>query len=110
SVAYEVIAGKTDATGELTAAAGEAARRNGYKGDVPAVASPYSDRIVTNGVTVTLEQSQRALLAAMFLSAVTVANTAVAAIEVLNNPCILALDKIGRASCRERVKRSVKGG
>src|SRR5437879_4245030 len=50
SAAYEVIAGKTDATGELTAAAGEAARRNGYKGSVPAVASPYSDEIVPNGV------------------------------------------------------------
>ena len=91
SAAYEVIAGKTDATGELIAAAGEAARRNGYKGDVPTVVSPYSDGIVTNGVAVTLQQSQGALLAAMFLSGVTIANTAVAVIEVLNNPCILAL-------------------
>ena len=32
SAAYQVIAGKTDVIGELTAAAGEAARRNGYKG------------------------------------------------------------------------------
>jgi Flp pilus assembly protein TadG len=91
SAAYEVIAGKTDATGELTAAAGEAARRNGFKGSVPAVVNPYSDGIVNNGVAVTLQQSQGALLAAMFLSGVTVANTAVAVIEVLNNPCILAL-------------------
>ena len=91
SVAYEVIAGKTDVTGELTAAAGEAARRNGYKGSAPAVVTPYRDGIVANGVAVTLQQSQRALLAAMFLSGVTIANTAVAVIEVLNNPCILAL-------------------
>jgi Flp pilus assembly protein TadG len=91
SVAYEVIAGKTDVTGELTAAAGEAARRNGHKGSAPAVVTPYSDGIVANGVAVTLQQSQGALLAAMFLSGVTIANTAVAVIEVLNNPCILAL-------------------
>lgn len=94
SAAYEVIAGKTDANGELTAAAGEAARRNGFKGDVPAVVNPYSDGIVNNGVAVTLQQSQGALLAAMFLSGVTIANTAVAVIEVLNNPCILALGTI----------------
>ena len=91
SAAYEVIAGRTDVTGELTAAAGEAARRNGYNGNVPAVVTPFSDGIVTNGVAVTLQQSQGALLAAMFLSGVTVANTAVAVIEVLDNPCILAL-------------------
>src|SRR5439155_7152880 len=65
SAAYEVIAGKTDATGELTAAAGEAARRNGFKGRVPAVVNPYSDGIVNNGVAVTLQQFQGALLAAM---------------------------------------------
>jgi len=75
----------------LTAAAGEAARRNGYNGNVPAVVTPYSDGIVTNGVAVTLQQSQGALLAAMFLSGVTIANTAVAVIEKLNNACILAL-------------------
>jgi len=91
SAAYEVIAGKTDATGELTAAAGEAAERNGYQGSLPAVVTPYNDGIVTNGIAVTLQQSKGALLAAMFLSDVTIANTAVAVIEVLNNPCILAL-------------------
>jgi Flp pilus assembly protein TadG len=91
SAAYEVIAGRTDVTGELTAAAGEAARRNGYNGNVPAVVTPFNDGIVTNGVAVTLQQSQGALLAAMFLSGVTVANAAVAVIEVLDNPCILAL-------------------
>jgi Flp pilus assembly protein TadG len=91
SAAYEVIAGKTDTIGELTAAAGEAARRNGYKGSVPEIATSYSDGIVTNGVAVTLQQSHGSLLAAMFLSGVTITNTAVAVIEVLNNPCILAL-------------------
>jgi hypothetical protein len=58
---------------------------------VPAVFTPYNDGIVTNGVAVTLQQSQGALLAAMFLSGVTIANTAVAVIEALDNPCILAL-------------------
>jgi hypothetical protein len=91
SGAYEVIGGRTNVAGELTAAADEAARRNGYKGTVPAVVTPYSDGIVTNGIAVTLQQSQGALLAAMFLSGVTIANKAVAVIEVLDNPCILAL-------------------
>jgi hypothetical protein len=91
SAAYEVIAGKSNASGGLTAAADEAARRNGYKGTVPAVFTPYNDGIVTNGIAVTLQQSQGALLAAMFLSGVTIANTAVAVIEALDNPCILAL-------------------
>jgi Putative Flp pilus-assembly TadE/G-like len=93
SAAYEVIAGKTNVTGELAAAADEAARRNGYKGSVPAVVTPYNDGIVANGIVVTLQQSQRALLAAIFLSDVTIANTAVAVIEVLNHPCILALGR-----------------
>jgi Flp pilus assembly protein TadG len=91
SAAYEVIAGKTNVSGELTAAAGEAAGRNGYKGSVPTVVSPYGDGIVTNGIAVTLQQSQGALLATMFLSGVTIANTAVAVIEVLDKSCILAL-------------------
>jgi Flp pilus assembly protein TadG len=91
SAAYEVIAGKAEMIGDLTAAADEAARRNGYQGTVPEVVAPYSDGIVTNGVAVSLQQSQRALLAAMFLPGVTIASTAVAVIEVLNNSCILAL-------------------
>jgi hypothetical protein len=91
SAAYEVIAGKSNVTGGLTAAADEAARRNGYKGSVPAVFTPDNDGIVTNGIAVKLQQSQRALLAAMFLSRVTIANTAVAVIEALDNSCILAL-------------------
>src|SRR5437762_12933656 len=54
SAAYEVIAGKSNVSGELTAAADEAARRNRYKGGVPAVVTPFSDGIVTNGIAVTL--------------------------------------------------------
>ncbi len=91
SAAYEVIAGKAEMVGELTAAAEEAAGRNGYAGSVPVIVTPYSDGIVANGVAVNLRQSQGALLAAMFLPGVTIASTAVAIIEVLNNPCILAL-------------------
>ena len=91
AAAYEVIAGKTDVAGELTAAATEAARRNGYKGSAPTVVSPYNDGVVTNGVAVTLQQTQGSLLAAMFLPSVTIANRAVAVIEVLDSLCILAL-------------------
>jgi hypothetical protein len=95
SAAYEVIAGRTDAPGELTAAADEAARRNGYKGITPVVVYPYSDGSISDGIAVTLQQSQGALLAAMFLPVVTITNTAVAVIEVLDTPCILALGKDG---------------
>ena len=60
AAAYEVIAGKTDVAGELTAAADGAARRNGYKGSAPLVVYPYSDGTVTSGIAVTLEQRQDA--------------------------------------------------
>ena len=40
AAAYEVIAGKTDVAGELTAAADQAARKNGYKGSAPLVVYP----------------------------------------------------------------------
>ena len=93
SAAYEVIASKTNVTSDLTPAASEAAARNGFKGSLPVVIYPYSDSIVSNGVAVTLQQTQGALLAAMFLSGVTIASKAVAVIEVLDNPCILALGK-----------------
>lgn len=91
SAAYEVIASKTNVTAELTPAASEAAADNGYNGSAPAVIYPYTDAVVSNGIAVTLRQTQRALLAAMFLSDVTISNKAVAVIEVLDNPCILAL-------------------
>jgi hypothetical protein len=93
SAAYQIIAGKLDVISDLIPAASEAATRNGYRGTTPAVVYPYSDGIISNGVAVTLQQTQGALLAAMFLSNVTVATKAVAVIEVLDNPCILALGK-----------------
>ena len=90
SAAYEVLAAKTNVASDLIPVAGEAAAQNGYAG-TPAVTYPYSDSIVSNGVAVTLQQTQSALLASMFLSDVTIATKAVAVIEVLDNPCILAL-------------------
>jgi Putative Flp pilus-assembly TadE/G-like len=95
SAAYEVIAGKTNVTDDLTPAASAAATQNGYTGSNPAVIYPYSDSTVSNGVAVTLRQTQRALLASMFLSGVSIATKAVAVIEVLDNPCILALSTSG---------------
>lgn len=91
SAAYQVIAGKTNLNSDLLPAASEAATRNGYRGSTPTVSYPYSDPVVSNGISVTLKQTQRALLAAMFLSDVTVSTHAVAVIEKLDNPCILAL-------------------
>ena len=88
SAAYEVLAGKANVINDLAPAA---AARNGYSGSIPVIEFPYSDAIVVNGVAVTLRQTQEPMLAAMFLSGVTVANKAVAVIEVLDNPCILAL-------------------
>jgi Putative Flp pilus-assembly TadE/G-like len=91
SAAYEVLAGKTDVTGDLTPAASEAATQNRYTGSTPAVVHPYSDGVVSNGVAVTLQQAQGALLASLFLPGVTVASKAVAVIKVLDNSCVLAL-------------------
>jgi Putative Flp pilus-assembly TadE/G-like len=91
SAAYQIIAGKIDVISDLTPVSSEAATRNGYRGITPAVVYPYSDDIVSNGVAVTLRQTQATFLAAMFLSNVTVATRAVAVIEVFDNPCILAL-------------------
>jgi Putative Flp pilus-assembly TadE/G-like len=95
SAAYEVIAGKTSIANDLIPAAQQAAIRNGYKGITPAVIYPYSDDIVSNGIAVSLQQTQGALLAAMFLSDVTVGSKAVAVIEALDNPCVLALGEGG---------------
>jgi hypothetical protein len=90
SAAYEVLAEKTNVASDLMPAISEAAAQNGYAG-TPAITYPYSDSLVSNGVAVTLQQTQAALLASMFLSDVTVSTKAVAVIEVLDNPCILAL-------------------
>jgi hypothetical protein len=93
SAAHEVIAGKS--IDELVAAATEAAAQNGFRGSAPTVVYPYDDGSVSNAVAVTLEQREGALLAAMFISAVTVATKAVAVIEVLDNPCLLAFATSG---------------
>src|SRR5262249_39729624 len=68
SAVYQIIAGKTDVIGDLIPAASEAAAQNGYNGTIPAIVYPYADDIVSNGVAVTLHQTQRALLSALFLS------------------------------------------
>ena len=94
SAAYEVLAEKTNVASDLIPAISEAAAQNGYAG-TPAVTYPYSHSLVGNGVAVTLQQTQSALLASMFLSDVTISTKAVAVIEVLDNPCILALDGTG---------------
>ena len=91
AAAYQIIAGETNSASDMTPAASEAATRNGYSGNTPAVAHPFNDRNVSNGVSVTLQQTQGALLAAPFLAGVTVVTKAAAVIEVLDNPCILAL-------------------
>jgi Flp pilus assembly protein TadG len=90
SAAYELIAGRANVTEDVTRAASEAAAQNGYTGITPAVVHPYSDGIVSNGVAVTLQQTQGASLASPFLPGVTIASKAVAVIKVLDNPCILA--------------------
>lgn len=94
SAAYEVIAGKTDVIGDLTPAASEAAARNGYTGTTPIVSYPYSDAFIGNGIAVTLQESQATFLAVLFLSNATVVNKAIAAIETLNHPCVLALGTV----------------
>jgi hypothetical protein len=93
--AYEVIAGKTIMTSDLAPAAHEAATQNGYTGTTTAVVHPYSDGIVSNGVAVTLQQTQPGLLASLFLPSVTIATKAVAVIKILDNPCVLALATTG---------------
>jgi Flp pilus assembly protein TadG len=90
SAAYEVIAGKTNITDDLMPAASEAAAQNADAGTIPEVVQPYSDGIVSNGIAVTLRQSQGAFLASPFLPGVTVGSKAVAVIKVLDNSCILA--------------------
>ena len=87
SGAYEIIAGTTDIGGQITAAAMEAAQQNGYQGAIPTITYPYSDSRLENGIAVTLQQS----LASTFLPDVTMVAKAVAVVEPLDNPCLLAL-------------------
>jgi Flp pilus assembly protein TadG len=91
SAAYQVIAGKTDIAADLLPAATEAAEQNAYHGTTPAVSYAHTDNTVTNRIAVTLQQTQGALLASLFISGVTITNTAVATITPLDHPCILAL-------------------
>src|SRR5262249_19583577 len=96
SAAYEVLAGNTSVTSYLTPAATRAASQNGYSGAAPVVTYPYSDSIVSNGVAVTLRQTQGALLSSLFLNNVTIETKAVASVFPAAPGCILALAPTGK--------------
>ena len=66
-------------------------RRTATTEPLPRIVYPYVDDIVSNGIAVTLQQPQRALLSALFLSDITITNKAVSVIKPTDNPCILAL-------------------
>jgi hypothetical protein len=91
SAAHEMIAGRTDIGGQLTAAAIEAAEQNGYQGVTPVITYPYRDSMVEYGIAVTVQQT----LASTFLHDVTIVAKAVAVLEPLDNPCLLALAENG---------------
>jgi Flp pilus assembly protein TadG len=95
SAAYEVLAGNTDVTNNLTPAASRAATQNGYTGTTPVVTYPYSDSIVSNAVAVTLQQTQPTLLAALFQSSVTIETTAVARVYPAAPGCVLTTGTSG---------------
>jgi hypothetical protein len=90
AAAYEVIGGKTNVAGDLTPAASEVAAENGYTGTPLEVVYPYNDSIVTNGVAVFLQRSERALFGSIFLPSVTIATKAVSVVRVLDDVCLLA--------------------
>jgi Flp pilus assembly protein TadG len=94
AAAHEIIAGKTEIAGELTPAASAAATQNGYTGTAPEIVYPYSDSVVTSGVAVFLQRSER-VFGSMFLPSVTIASKAVAVVGVLDNICVLALSTTG---------------
>jgi hypothetical protein len=97
SAAYEIIYdlanGITPTSANLAPAVSQATAQNGYTGATPVVTYPYSDAIVTSGVSVTLQTTQAASLASLFLPSVAIATKAVARVVILDNPCILALNK-----------------
>jgi len=98
SAAYEVLAGNTDITNNLTPAASRAAAQNGYTGATPVVTYRYSDSIVSladNAVAVKLEKPQASLLAGLFLSSVTIETKAVARVFPAAPGCILTLGTTG---------------
>jgi Flp pilus assembly protein TadG len=95
SAAYEVMAGNTNVTSNLTPAATRAATQNGYTGATPVVTYPYSDSIVSNAVAVTLRKTQTTLLAGLFLPSVTIETKAVARVFPAAPGCILTLGTSG---------------
>lgn len=95
SAAYEILAGNTNVTNNLTPAATSAAAQNGYTGTTPVVTYPYSDSIVSNAVAVTLQTTQSTLLAGLFLPSVTIQTKAVAQVFPAAPGCILTLSPTG---------------
>ena len=87
SAAHEVINAGPSAADRLTAAANEAATRNGYTGDPPAISYQHGNE----AVSVTLRQQQGGVLASLVLPKVTITTSAVAIVNVHNHPCVLAL-------------------
>jgi Flp pilus assembly protein TadG len=94
SAAYEVLAGNTNVTTNLTPAATRAATQNGYTGNAPVVTYPYSDAIVNNAVAVKLDTPQRTLLTGLFLPSVTIETKAVAQVFPAAPGCILTLGTV----------------
>ena len=95
SAAYEILAGNTDVTNNLTPAATNAAAQNEYTGTTPVVTYPYSDSIVSNAVGVTLQTTQSTSFAALFLPSVTIQTKAVARVFPAAPGCILTLSTAG---------------
>jgi Flp pilus assembly protein TadG len=95
SAAYEILAGNTNVSTNLTPAATRAATQNGYTGATPVVTYPYSDSIITNAVAVTLNTTQAGLLSGLFLPSVTIQTKAVANVFPAAPGCILTLSPTG---------------
>jgi Flp pilus assembly protein TadG len=95
SAAYEILAGNTNVTTNLTPAATRAATQNGYTGNAPVVTYPYSDAIVSNAVAVKLDKPQATLLTGLFLPSVTIETKAVARVFPAAPGCILTLGTTG---------------
>lgn len=91
SAAYQVLNGKTDVTNYLTPAASAAATQNGYSGTTPTVTYPYNgDSTLIQAI---LSQNQNTWFAAMAgLNSVTIRDSAVAQVTVLDSPCTYVLN------------------
>jgi hypothetical protein len=92
-IIYDLANGVTPTSANLTPVASQAAAQNSYTGATPVVTYPYSDAIVASGVAVTLQTTEAASLASLFLPSVAIATKAVARVVVLDSPCILALNQ-----------------